>query len=312
MIHATTLVAIKSKRRIATSRYWEIEIPRGEIIEYLKSLEEIQDVADTKENIPLIINDKKYFNRQCGNKHILIFITDRNENDRRINENISNAAQELCGLIQEKGIKYVQQNFGEIIRPFVQSKLKIALVGEGGVGKTTTLHLFLGLIPPKQYVPTIALNMEVIENIYFGNYALVIWDFAGQERFRKLWKLYFKGADIVLLMTDSTLRNVLLSRDMYTIIQRDAPNVPVIVIANKQDRPNALDPSIIARVIGAETYPLVAVDIAYRERLLKIILKAVTEHLKISIPDVPIEKLLRFGTDETYEIRETETSPVEE
>ncbi|NIW34421.1 GTP-binding protein, partial [Candidatus Bathyarchaeota archaeon] len=102
----------------------------------------------------------------------------------------------------------------------VTTRLKIALVGEGGVGKTTTLHLLLGDTPPLQYVPTIALNLETVENIRFGNYSLVLWDFAGQERFRTLWRFYFHGADVIFLVCDSTLRNVIISKDILKLIKR--------------------------------------------------------------------------------------------
>jgi small GTP-binding protein len=140
--------------------------------------------------------------------------------------------------------------------------------------------------------------MESIENIYFANYSLVIWDFAGQERFRKLWKFYFKGADIVFLLTDSTLRNILISKEMYRTIRQDAPNIPIVVIANKQDLPNALDPSIIARIIGAETYPMVAIDLAYRDDILRILLDTAAKHVKVHVPDLPAEELLKFIDEE--------------
>jgi small GTP-binding protein len=159
-------------------------------------------------------------------------------------------------------------------------------------------YLLMGKQPPTQYIPTIALSMEVIENIHFANYSLVLWDFAGQERFRKLWKLYFQGADIVFLLTDSTLRNILISKDMFTTIRRDAPHVPIIVIANKQDMPNALDPSIIEKIIGAETHPLIAIDLAYRNEILKLLLDTAAKYVNLPVPNLPADDLLRFTEEE--------------
>ena len=140
--------------------------------------------------------------------------------------------------------------------------------------------------------------MQRSENIYFANYSLVICDFAGQERFRKLWKFYFKGADIVFLLTDSTLRNILISKDMFRTIRQDAPNIPIVVIANKQDLPNALDSSIISRIIGAETYPMVAIDLTYRDDILRILLDTAAKHVKVHVPDLPAEELLKFIDEE--------------
>jgi small GTP-binding protein len=258
---------------------------------------ELLKVAKGEKGISLNVGGSKYFSKNVTPDTLLIFITDVDENDRTVTEKIDVAAKGLADIAEQKKMTFVKKNYEKLINPFVHSKLKVALVGEGGVGKTTTLHLLMGKRPPTQYIPTIALAMEVIENIHFANYSLVLWDFAGQERFRKLWKLYFQGADIVFLLTDSTLRNILISKDMYQMIRRDAPHVPVIVIANKQDKPNALDPSIIERIIGAETHPLIAVDLAYRNEILKLLLDTAAKHVNIPIPDLPTDDLLRF-TDE--------------
>ncbi|MFW9931187.1 MAG: ADP-ribosylation factor-like protein [Candidatus Thorarchaeota archaeon] len=298
MIHTTLLIRLKSKRTVASTRYWTTNVARKDIVEYLKLREKVQEVADGRQDIPLIIEENKFFSQMCGSDLLLIFITDVDEVDRSVNEKIRNAAASLERIIDKFTINHIKETYEKNIAQFVHSRLKIALVGEGGVGKTTTLHLLMGRAPPTQYIPTIALGMETIENIHFANYSLVIWDFAGQERFRRLWKFYFKGADIVFLLSDSTLRNVLLSKEMYQMIKRDAPNVPVVVIANKQDKPNALDPSIIQRIIGVETHPMVAIDIAYRDEILEILLNTAANHVNVTVPDLPAEELLRFIDEE--------------
>jgi small GTP-binding protein len=295
---------MKSKRTVASTRYWTIRIPRDDVLEYLESLEQFLEVTKGRDDVSLNVRDYKYFSRTVGGDIRLIFITDIDENERVINEKITYAAKAVKEILSEKGTRYIKEHYPRLISPFVQSKLKIALVGEGGVGKTTTLHLLMGKEPPEQYIPTIALGMDMIENIFFANYSLVIWDFAGQERFRKLWKFYFKGADIVFLLTDSTLRNILISKEMYRTIRQDAPNVPVVVIANKQDLPNALDPSIIERIIGAETYPMVAIDLAYRDDILRILLDTAAKYVKVTVPDLPADELLRFIDEE--ELGETD------
>jgi small GTP-binding protein len=294
MIHSTVLLRNKTSRTIASTEYWTVKVPRKDIKEFLKAREELLKVAKGKKGISLNVAGNKYFVEEVNPEVLLIFITDIDENDRTVSEKIFSAAKVLEEIVEQKKIAFVKKNFEKLISPFVHTKLKVALVGEGGVGKTTTLHLLMGKRPPIQYIPTIALSMEVIENIHFANYSLVLWDFAGQERFRKLWKLYFQGADIVFLLTDSTLRNILISKDMFTMIRRNAPHVPIIVIANKQDMPNALDPSIIERIIGAETHPLVAIDLTYRNEILKLLLDTVAKHVNIPVPDMPADNLLRF------------------
>jgi small GTP-binding protein len=279
-------------------------VPRSDIKEFLKARLDLLKVAKEDQGISLNVGGNKYFSHKIAPNILLIFITDIDENDRIVQEKIDAATKTLGEVLELKKLSYVKKNYKNLISPFVHSKLKVALVGEGGVGKTTTLHLLMGKRPPTQYIPTIALSMEVIENIYFANYSLVLWDFAGQERFRKLWKMYFQGADIVFLVTDSTLRNILISKDMFQMIRRDAPHVPIIVIANKQDKPNALDPSIIERIIGAETHPLVAIDITYRNEILKLLLDTVAKHVNIPVPDLPADELLQFDDEEDIDKKE--------
>jgi small GTP-binding protein len=301
MIHSTVLLRVKSKRTIASSQYWTYQVPKSDVNEFLATRDELGKVSTDRDDISLSIAGNKYFAREIPPDFLLVFVADLDESDKSVNDKISAAANAFGEIIKEKKITFVKANYEKLIIPFVHSKLKVALVGEGGVGKTTTLHLLMGKHLPTQYIPTIALAMEVIENIHFANYSLVLWDFAGQERFRKLWKLYFQGADIVFLLTDSTLRNILVSKEMFQVIRRDASNVPIVVIANKQDLPNALDPSIIERIFGVETYPLVAIDMTYRNDILKLLLNVAARHVNIAVPNLPADELLRFTDEEGSE-----------
>ncbi len=188
---------------------------------------------------------------------------------------------------------------------------KLIIFGEGGVGKTTTLHLLLGDTPPLQYVPTIALNLETVENIRFGNYSLVLWDFAGQERFRTLWRFYFHGADVIFLVCDSTLRNVIISKDILKLIKRDAPKVPVFAMANKQDKPNAMKPEVVQKILGIPTYPMVAIDKDRRDEMLRILMTAAAQYVGVALPDLPASELLKF-TDAATEEAIAEVDAAEE
>ncbi len=295
MIHSTVLLDIENGKTIATTEYWTVKISLSDINEFLEAYQQL--LNDEKESIgvSLVIGGSKYFTQEVTDDTLLIFITDIEENDKSVTEKIQEAASGIAEILEQKSLPFVKDNYERLINPFVRSKLKVALVGETGVGKTTLLHLLLGEMSPVQYdLPTITLGMKVIENIHFANYSLVIWDFEGREQFRKLWKLYFQGADIILLITDSTLRNIFISKDMFQTIRRDAPHLPIIMIANKQDLPNALDASIIERMIGAETHPLVAIDLAYRNNILKLLLDIAAKHVSLQVPDLPVEDILRF------------------
>ncbi|MHA2118601.1 MAG: ADP-ribosylation factor-like protein, partial [Candidatus Thorarchaeota archaeon] len=218
MIIKTYLIRISTSQILATSEYWPIEVPEAEIREFLRTRSEIKDSSpDTFSELPLIIDDNKYMAAEVVDDLLLVFVTDTREDERAIADKLRDGAAAIKNRIVQSSLETLLNEYAFVIESSIITKLKIALVGEGGVGKTTTLHLLLGDTPPTQYVPTIALNLETVENIRFGNYSLVLWDFAGQERFRKLWRFYFHGADVIFLVCDSSLRNVIISKDILKL-----------------------------------------------------------------------------------------------
>ncbi len=297
MIHNTFLIRPSRRKILASKQYWPVKVTIDEIMEFISTRAELRRTEGTMSDIPLIIRDSKFMATDCVKDLLLVFVADKGEDDHTLQERLSEASKAVKKLLEAKGLETLVFEFGRVIQASVITRLKIALVGEGGVGKTTTLHLLLGDTPPLQYVPTIALNLETVENIHFGSYSLVIWDFAGQERFRTLWKFYFHGADVIFLVCDSTLRNVIISKDILKLIRRDAPKVPVFAIANKQDKPNAMKPEVVQKILGIPTYPMVAIDKAKRDEMLKILMSAAAQYVGVALPDLPASELLRFADE---------------
>ncbi|MBE0527229.1 MAG: GTP-binding protein, partial [Candidatus Thorarchaeota archaeon] len=301
MIHNTFLIRISNKEILATTQYWPVEIPNSVLDEFVSTREDLhREHADVSE-LALTVGDYKFHAKDVITDVLLVFVTDKGENESSIFEKVDSAKTILKRVLAKSGLEKVRETFERLIEPSVTTRLKIALVGEGGVGKTTTLHLLLGDTPPLQYVPTIALNLETVENIRFGNYSLVLWDFAGQERFRTLWRFYFHGADVIFLVCDSALRNVIISKDILKLIKRDAPKVPVFALANKQDKPNAMNPEVVQKILGIPTYPMVAIDIARRDEMLRILMTAASQYVGVALPDLPPSELLKFTATATEE-----------
>jgi len=303
LIHNTYLVKNPSGEIIAHSSYWPVEVREDQVDEFIETREEIREQSGSEliPELPLSIGNDKFMATEVESDLLLVFATDESEDESNIRDRLNEANKILSDNL-EKGLDYIIENYEELIEDAVTTRLKIALVGEGGVGKTTTLHLLLGDSPPLQYVPTIALNLETVENIRFGNYSLVLWDFAGQERFRKLWKFYFHGADVIFLVCDSTLRNVIISKDILKMIRRDAPKVPVFAIANKQDKPKAMKPEVVQKILGIPTYPMVAIDKARREEMLRLLMNAAAQYVGVSVPDLPPSEVLTFVDAEPGEV----------
>ncbi len=306
MIHNTFIVRISTYEILASSQYWPVEVEKEALDEFITTREQLRKEDITLADFPLIIGDDKFQGADLAKDIVLVFVTDKGEEESAISVRLDNGKKALHRQLLKRDLSEVLQKYGAIIEPSVITRLKIALVGEGGVGKTTTLHLLMGDTPPLQYVPTIALNLETVENIRFGNYSLVLWDFAGQERFRNLWKFYFHGADVIFLVCDSSLRNVIISKDIHKLIKRDAPKVPIFALANKQDKPNAMRPEVVQKILGIPTYPMVAIDKGRRDEMLRILMTAAAQFVGVVLPDLPASELLRFTDEATADAIEVE------
>jgi small GTP-binding protein len=306
LIHNTFLIRTSTLEVLAKSQYWPVEVDRKDLEEFITTREELRKEDTSLADFPLIVGDDKFQARDVVKDMTLVFVTDKGEDESAIADRLESAIKALRKKMVKAGLDEIPSLYESLLEPSIITRLKIALVGEGGVGKTTTLHLLMGDTPPLQYVPTIALNLETVENIRFGNYSLVLWDFAGQERFRNLWKFYFHGADVIFLVCDSSLRNVIISKDILKLIKRDAPKVPVFSLANKQDKPNAMRPEVVQKILGIPTYPMVAIDKNRRDEMLRILMTAAAQFVGVALPDLPASELLKFTDQATAALAEQE------
>ncbi|KAE8595915.1 hypothetical protein XENTR_v10015912 [Xenopus tropicalis] len=82
----------------------------------------------------------------------------------------------------------------------ILTTLKILIIGESGVGKSSLLLRFTDDTFDPELAATIGVDFKVKTISVDGNKAkLAIWDTAGQERFRTLTPSYYRGAQGVIL-----------------------------------------------------------------------------------------------------------------
>ncbi|MBD3254247.1 MAG: GTP-binding protein [Candidatus Lokiarchaeota archaeon] len=173
-------------------------------------------------------------------------------------------------------------------------KPKIAVVGFSGVGKTTIKNLIKKNKIPMQHIPTISGDIATIE---IGKLQFKLFDFAGQEQFKYLWKGFIKGSNAVLIITDSTPENVEKSRYFIELIKEEASYALRAVIGNKQDLRDAMDVNDIENIIGLRTYPMIANRAENRDKMIKII----AEVLEMNLEETPLLKDLKISFDEKEE-----------
>ena len=84
-------------------------------------------------------------------------------------------------------------------------KLKILIIGDSAVGKTSLLLKYVENYFPETHMATIGVEYKtkVIETSKY-KVNLNIWDTAGQERFKSITKSFFNGANGIVFVYDIT------------------------------------------------------------------------------------------------------------
>ncbi|MCK5264607.1 MAG: GTP-binding protein [Candidatus Thorarchaeota archaeon] len=198
---------------------------------------------------------------------------DANQIEDKMGELVESFMRDYANLAQAN---QALEGFDDKVDEIAVTMVKVAILGFAGVGKTTTLHLLRGETIPLVHDPTIGVSIKKLPD-EISNANIVLWDLAGQSRFSILWAKMIANAQVVIIVTDSTLENVLRSKKLVTLVKDEVPDAKVIGIANKQDLPTALTPERVGQILGLPTYELVAIDISYRDRLIQIIRRAILE-----------------------------------
>ena len=85
--------------------------------------------------------------------------------------------------------------------------VKLLILGDGRVGKTSILLKFTEDYFPTTHIQTLGIDFKLkLKKIGNETYKYQIWDTAGQERFRKLTVAYYKNAKGIILVYDVTCR----------------------------------------------------------------------------------------------------------
>jgi len=116
-------------------------------------------------------------------------------------------------------------------------RVKLVVVGDGAVGKTSLLIRFATGEFPNEYVPTVFENYTAQMKRETDVILLHLWDTAGQEDYDRLRPLSYPGADVVLLCFST------ISQASYDAIREKwapevhhfIPNIPHILVGTKID-----------------------------------------------------------------------------
>ncbi len=122
------------------------------------------------------------------------------------------------------------------MREFV---FKIVILGNAAVGKTSLINQFIEGSFQEDYKPTLGANIIRKDvNLKNTKVRLIMWDLAGQEKYRVVRSMYFQGCVGALLVYDVTRYNTLESidskwlRDFKKYVKKEGV---FVLIGNKSD-----------------------------------------------------------------------------
>jgi Ras-related protein Rab-6A len=117
-------------------------------------------------------------------------------------------------------------------------KYKLIFLGDQGVGKSCILNRFMNDTFTEEYQATIGLDFQS-KNVQIDNQDihLLLYDTAGQEKFRSLIPMYTRDANIILLVYEVTSKDSFLHLNHWlndlTTVKKD--EVIFVVVGNKTD-----------------------------------------------------------------------------
>ena len=123
-------------------------------------------------------------------------------------------------------------------------RIKVIIIGEAGVGKTSLVKKFISGHFSQDYRASIGTNLYIKELLLNSGdkISIQIWDIAGQEKWIKMRHMYYSGTDGALIVGDTTKKNTFeqLSEFWIPDLEKHCGEIPKILVLNKVD----LDPII--------------------------------------------------------------------
>lgn len=142
--------------------------------------------------------------------------------------------------------------------------VKICFVGLDRAGKSSIVRW---LVEEKfdDQINKRTVGMEVAKLESLG-LQFIAWDIGGQRAFREtVWQSYLLGAKAVIYVIDSTdvlrLEEASEELEKYVIENPQLQSIPILILANKQDLPNALSQSELELYLKISSYNRINIEI---------------------------------------------------
>lgn len=141
----------------------------------------------------------------------LIPIEEEKKERKRIKSKMTQFQEQIAYVLQDLKEKELSDTETEEFPSTTESdqiidyKLKMVVLGDPRVGKTSIILRFTDNAFSRTYLPTVGVNLsEKTIKVDGKNIQLVLWDLAGQSKFERTRIHFYQGAEVFLLVFDLT------------------------------------------------------------------------------------------------------------
>ncbi|MHA1715690.1 MAG: Rab family GTPase [Promethearchaeota archaeon] len=228
----------------------------------------------------LVMEDIRFIYKMGDHETLFVFCCDKDDLEEEVEERIEKVKNKFCEMFADKlkdwngNLSYFKP-FDDVIDDLIAIPLKIILVGEPGVGKSTILDFFPGdAILSFDDADTAIMKKQVeVEGIpYVNQIDFIKYDLETLMNEIRFHAEILKSADLVLLIVSSGASNVSRTKKQVKKLQSFVREGRLVCLANMQDMKDvALEPEFIQKNLGLKTYPFSAVQKDSKERFFNLI-----------------------------------------
>lgn len=155
-------------------------------------------------------------------------------------------------------------------------QIKIVLLGDESVGKTSLLRKWTSKVYDPNSSPTIGGAAQIKRDEVDGQqYTFQIWDTAGAERYRALAPLYARDSYAAMIVFDMSQKKTYDDLNEWVNFLQAHGEIPFIIVGNKTDLVDKLEVTIEAGIeyatsVGSQFYDASAkiganVDLVFKQ-----------------------------------------------
>lgn len=146
-------------------------------------------------------------------------------------------------------MNFFQRMWRWLLSIFMQKKLVVTIIGLSGAGKTTLVKAMSGEDPDEDPSPTLGFK---VSELTCGNVQFKIFDMGGHSLYRADWETYCGSGNVIIYVLDAADQESIDASEQQIdafMHNESLMNIPIIIVANKQDLPEAMkEDELISRI----------------------------------------------------------------